>query len=70
MLPDGRVLAEATLDGTDVVAIFEVRDERIAKVSMFISDRALLEHIGAIGCPPAQVTTRRIGAPAGDATVP
>lgn len=69
MLPDGRILAEATLDGTDVVAIFEVRDERIAKVSMFISDRELLEHIGAIDRPPAEVTTQRIGAREGGASL-
>ncbi len=47
---------------------FEVRDEQIAKVSMYVSDRALLERIGAIDRPPGQVGTRRIGAPddAGD----
>ena len=60
MLGDGRVLAEATLDGMPVVAIFEVRDERIAKVTMYISDRELLEHIGVIERAPGQVTTRRI----------
>lgn len=69
MLPDGRVLAETTLDGTDVVAIFEVRDARIAKVSMYISDRALLEHIGAIDRPPAEVTTLRITEPEDRATM-
>ena len=43
MLGDGRILAEATLDDLPVVGLFEVRDERIAKVSMYISDRDLLE---------------------------
>lgn len=60
MLDDGRVLAEAALEGTPVVGLFEVRDGRIAKVSMFISDRALLERIGAIDRPPGRVATRTI----------
>lgn len=64
MLDDGRVLAEATVDGMAVVGIFEVRDARIAKVAMFVSDRALLETIGAIDHPPDEVTTQQIGAPA------
>ncbi len=65
MLGDGRILAEATLDGMPVVALFEVRDERIAKVTMYISDRELLEHLGVIDRAPGQVTTRRIDAPEG-----
>jgi len=67
LLGDGRVLAEATVDGTAVVALFEVREERIARVTMYLSDRALLEQIGAIDRPPSAVTTQRIGAPEGAA---
>lgn len=60
MLDDGRVLAEATLDGTPVVGLFDVRDERVAKVAMYVSDRDLLETIGAIDHAPGRVVQRRI----------
>ena len=63
MLGDGRVLAEATIGDIPVVALYELRDERIATVSMFVSDRDLLQRIGAIERPPARVITRQIDAP-------
>ncbi len=43
-----RVLAEARLEGMGVVAIFQVRDDRVARVDMYVSDRELLAQLGAI----------------------
>lgn len=47
-LPDGRVLGEATLEGLDVLALFEFRDDRIARVAMYITDREMLVRLGEL----------------------
>lgn len=59
-LPDGRVLAEATLEGIDVVGVFELCDERIRAVTMYISDRRILEELGKIGAPIAPAVSHRV----------
>jgi hypothetical protein len=67
VLDDGRVLAEATLGGMDVTALFEVRDEKIARVTMYISDRDLLEQLGKIHSPPRARAMHRIAGVSADA---
>jgi hypothetical protein len=49
-LPDGRVLAEGAVDhdGAAFVGLYVVRDELIAEVHGYLSDRALLEQLGLI----------------------
>ncbi len=60
VLDDGRILAEATLDGIDVTALFEVRDGRIACVTMYISDSRMLEQIGKITTQPRERSRHRV----------
>jgi hypothetical protein len=60
LLDDGRVLAEATLGDVDVTALFEVRAEKIACVTMYISDRDLLEQLGKIASPPPAASIHHI----------
>lgn len=59
-LPDGRLLAEAVLEGVPVVALFEIRDDKIAHVTMYISDREMLERLGEIKGPRGPRSMRRI----------
>lgn len=51
MLPDGRVLAEATLEGLSVVGLFNAQDGQIRRVVMYVSDRQMLEQFGEIEFP-------------------
>jgi len=45
---EGRVLVEGTVDGVPVVAVLVVRDDRMAAVSTYVSDREMLERLGLI----------------------
>jgi SnoaL-like domain len=54
MLEDGRVLAETRIGDAPVIALFEVRDDRISAVSVYLSDRELLQHVGVIREAAAQ----------------
>jgi hypothetical protein len=47
-LSDGRVIAETTIEQVVVNAVFEFRDDRISSVSVYLSDRELLERLGLI----------------------
>jgi len=47
-LDDRRVIAEGSLDGVTVVALIECRDDKVARVSVYLSDRELLERVGVI----------------------
>lgn len=60
ILPDGRVLAEATLEDLSVVALFGFRDDRIACVTMYISDREMLERLGEVEAPRGPTVDRRV----------
>lgn len=67
LLPDGRVLAESSLDGTPVCAIFELRDERIVNVAMYVSDPEMLRHIGRIQGVPDPMSRQAVTDPQHDA---
>lgn len=56
-LADGRVVAETLIDGVEVIALFEVRDTRIPAVSVYLSDRDMLERLGIL--PDASQRTIR-----------
>ncbi len=56
-LADGRVVAETLIDGVEVIALFEVRDTRILAVSVYLSDRDMLERLGIL--PDASQRTIR-----------
>jgi len=47
-LDEERVLVEGTIDGVPVVAVLVVRDDRMAAVSTYMSDREMLERLGLI----------------------
>ncbi len=51
-LEDGRVLAETQIDDAPVIALFEIRDDKVRSVSVYLSDRELLQHVGVIRDPP------------------
>ncbi len=51
-LDDGRVVVEGTIDTDTIVALFQLRDQRIVAVVSYVSDRELLERLGRI---PARV---------------
>jgi hypothetical protein len=55
LLPDGRVLAESTLEGVPVLALFELRADAVARVTMYISDRTMLERLGEIAASDGDV---------------
>jgi hypothetical protein len=59
-LPDGRVLAEATLGEMGLAGLFNVRDEKIAGVTMYISDREMLVQLGKIDSPRASASVHRV----------
>jgi hypothetical protein len=44
----GRAVAETKFEDFDVIAVFELRDERVAGVAAYLSDRELLEQLGVI----------------------
>jgi ketosteroid isomerase-like protein len=48
--PDGRIVVEGAVsdDGGRFIALYEVRDDRIASVRAYLSDRELLEHVGLL----------------------
>ena len=48
-LQDGRAVAETTIDGVEVIAVFEIRDDRISAVSVYLSTWDMLEWLGVIG---------------------
>lgn len=62
LLPDGRVLGQATLEGLGVIALFEIRDEQVARVTMYISDREMLVKLGEIDAPPGPAEVHQITA--------
>jgi SnoaL-like protein len=47
-LDEERVLVEGTIDDVGVVAVFVVRDTKMAAVSTYVSDREMLERLGLI----------------------
>jgi SnoaL-like domain len=52
-LADGRAVAETKLDGVEVIAVFEIRDDRISAVSVYLSNWDMLEWLGVIGAASA-----------------
>jgi SnoaL-like domain len=48
VLDDKRVIVEGSIDGVEVVALFEVREDKIIAVSSYMSDRLLLKRLGRI----------------------
>ncbi len=50
-LEDGRAIAETLIDGVEVIALFEARDDKIFAVSVYLSDRDMLERLGVIPEP-------------------
>jgi hypothetical protein len=50
-LQDGRAVAETTLDDVEVIAVFEICDDKISAVSVYLSDCDMLEWLGVIGVP-------------------
>jgi hypothetical protein len=57
----GRVLAEAALEGVHVSALFEIRDDKIAHVEVYLSDPEMLEQLGKIKTAPAATSTYVVG---------
>jgi len=47
-LDDARVVVEGAIEALEVVALFEVRDGKVASVSSYATDRTMLEHLGRI----------------------
>ena len=47
-LEDGRAIAESLIDGVEVIALFETRDAKIFAVSVYLSDRDMLQCLGVI----------------------
>ena len=48
VLDDKRVIVEGSIDAVEVVALFEVRQDKIIAVSSYMSDRPMLERLGRI----------------------
>jgi hypothetical protein len=44
-------VAETTLDGVEVIAVFEICDDKISAVSVYLSNWDMLEWLGVIGVP-------------------
>ena len=63
VLPDGRVLAEATLDDLPVCGVFAFREHLIAAVSMYVSDREMLQRVQTIVGEPSAVARQMVSAP-------
>ena len=53
-LADGRVVAESLIDDVSVIAVFEIRDEQVFAVAVYMSDREMLERVGIIRDPSRQ----------------
>jgi hypothetical protein len=47
-LEDGQVIAETLIDGIDVIALFDIRDDKIFGVSVYLSDRDMVQRLGMI----------------------
>ena len=47
-LDDGRVIAESLIDDVSVIGVFEIRDEQVFSVAVYMSDREMLEQVGII----------------------
>jgi hypothetical protein len=50
-LEDGQLIAATVLEGVDVIALFEIRDEKIFCVSVYLSDLDTVRHLGIIRGP-------------------
>ena len=53
-LHDGRVVADSLIGDMSVIAVFEIREERVFSVEVYVSDREMLEQVGIIRDPARQ----------------
>lgn len=63
VLADGRVLAEAALDDLPVCGVFAFREHLIAGVSMYVTDREMLQRVRTIDGAPEDVARQAVSAP-------